>query len=111
MMTGKATGGLCRKPARVESIDFVKWLKDTTEDADYVVVKMNIEGAEYPLMNELSKNGVIKKVDRFFVNTHEHKFSVADACVFAGMKRRFETKVSKQAVVFREKGEFSYVGL
>lgn len=101
---GKLTGGLSKKPEYVESINFVKWLSDTVNGNDFVVVKMNIEGGEYPLMDELGKNGVMKKVDQFYINTHSHKF--ADGKKFDAIANEFKNKAKHAR--FAEKGEIPF---
>jgi FkbM family methyltransferase len=102
IVPGKLTGGLS-VPNRIRSINFVKWLNDTVNGDDYVVVKMNIEGGEYPLMDSLCKNGAMKKVDQFYINTHSHKFPVEQAKEFEAIANRFKSKA--KFVRMQPKGE------
>ena len=88
---GKKTGRLTGE-TKVRSIDFAKWLGDTTDESDYIVVKMNIEGGEYPLMKQLSANGVMKRVDQFYIDTHSHKFPDEQAREFEAIAKEFISK-------------------
>jgi len=62
----KITGELnIDAPVVVEAIDFSFWLSERFTEADNVIVKCNIEGAEYPVFNKImdDKNmGIIKKL-------------------------------------------------
>ena len=59
------------KPFEVECIDFSKWILDNFADTDdYVVVKMDIEGAEYEILEKMIKDGSIRYIDELFVEYH-----------------------------------------
>jgi len=55
----------------VEAIDFSNWLKQFKND--YVVVKMDIEGAEFPVLNKLLDDGTIDIIDHLWVELHPNK--------------------------------------
>jgi len=53
----------------VEVFDFSKWLEANFSD-DYVVVKMNIEGAEFPVLSKMIKDGNIGIVNELYYQFH-----------------------------------------
>ena len=57
----------------IECIDFSLWLKETfepKESNDFIVLKMNIEGAEYPVLEKMIEDDAIKLIDEFYINWH-----------------------------------------
>lgn len=59
-----------RKSTHVESIDFGDWLKENFEIEDTIFVKLDIEGAEYEILNKMLRDGSIKYVDKFYIEFH-----------------------------------------
>lgn len=55
----------------VPCIDFSEWLEQFR--GDYVVVKMDIEGAEFPVLEHLIKTGNISIINKLFVEFHANK--------------------------------------
>ena len=52
------------------SIDIADWLKRTVSTTDFVVVKMDIEGAEYEVIPHLLSTGAAALIDEIFVEVH-----------------------------------------
>ena len=63
-------------PVKVPCIDFSQWLCDNFSLEDNIIVKSNIEGAEYPLFQALMDDGSIKFVKRLFIRTHWNKIGM-----------------------------------
>ena len=59
---------------RVECIDFSKWLEKTVKKEDYVIIKMDIEGAEFDVIEKMILDQTIKLVDELHVEFHEQRF-------------------------------------
>jgi len=81
----KRTGDLDpENPARVRCIDFDRWLRDNFDPSDNIIVKSNIEGAEYPLFEHLIRCGSVAYIKRLFLRTHWNKIGMAEAdhCLF-----------------------------
>ena len=57
----------------VNEIDFSQYLKSLGEQVQ--LIKMDIEGYEIELLNHLLDKDAIGNVNRFYVETHERKFS------------------------------------
>ena len=62
------------KPNRVSCIDFGKWLKSNFSKDDYIVLKLNIEGAEYEVLKSMVKDGSIDYLNELYVELHFRKF-------------------------------------
>ena len=56
----------------VPSFDFSQWLMKTVTADDYVILSMDIEGAEYDVIDKMLKDGSFKNVDRFYVEFHPY---------------------------------------
>ena len=58
----------------VETIDFSKFLSENATSDDFVVVKMDIEGAEFDVLPSLIENGTYKLINDFYCEFHETFF-------------------------------------
>jgi FkbM family methyltransferase len=76
------------KAVRVKAIDFGRWLERNYTKRDVVYVKFDIEGAEYPVLEKMLKDGTMTLVDRLYIEFHGAQqlqaanapwFEVADA--------------------------------
>lgn len=47
----------------VKRIDFPSWLNQSVTEEDFVVLKLDVEGAEHAILLEMIRSGIIKKVD------------------------------------------------
>jgi FkbM family methyltransferase len=59
-------------PVRVEAIDFSSWLAETVDREDYVIVKMDIEGAEYDVLEKVIADGNLPLIDELIIEFHYH---------------------------------------
>jgi FkbM family methyltransferase len=55
---------------QVRSVDFGQWLKSNYRKEDIVHVKLDIEGAEYPVLEKMLKDGSMGWVDKLYVEFH-----------------------------------------
>ena len=79
LMRNKTTGNLdINNPVSVESIDFSKWVKDTFSDDDYIILKLDIEGGEYDVLEKMIDDGNIKYIDKLYVEWHAGKLDGFD---------------------------------
>jgi len=70
----KITGSLDKNnPIKINTIDFSLWLKNNFTINDYIIVKMNIEGAEYNVLNKCIDDGTINLINILFIQFHEKK--------------------------------------
>lgn len=56
---------------KVETFDFSEWLKQFEDD--FVVVKMDVEGAEFPILDKMIRDGTIQIPDKLLVEFHPNK--------------------------------------
>jgi FkbM family methyltransferase len=63
------------KSIEIESIDFSKYLEENFSEEDTIVLKVNIEGAEYKMFDKMISDGTIKYIDRIFCEWHYFKVS------------------------------------
>jgi FkbM family methyltransferase len=57
-------------PVKVRSIDVAKLFTQNFTMEDFVVVKMDIEGAEWPIVQRMIETGAIKYIDEMFFECH-----------------------------------------
>jgi len=73
LLDNKQTGAVdYLNPMLVDTVDLSAWLMSLT--ADEIVMKMNVEGAEYHLLPHLIETGALNKISRLYVQTHAAKF-------------------------------------
>jgi FkbM family methyltransferase len=61
----------------VPCIDFSRWLRATCRPEDYVILKMDIEGAEYAVLSKLIDDGALAYIDKLLVEFHHHKIGMS----------------------------------
>lgn len=59
------------KTYQVQGFDFSQWLIQFKWE--HIIIKMNIEGAEYPILQKMIKDGTDKLVDTIMVEFHSKK--------------------------------------
>jgi FkbM family methyltransferase len=62
------------QPSRVPAIDLSRWLVQNFTRDDHVVVKMDIEGAEYKVLRKLLDDGSISLISRLRCEWHHDRF-------------------------------------
>lgn len=62
----------------VPVVDLSRWLRETVRPEDDVTLKVDIEGAEYDLLEKLLADGTIALVDRLYCEWHRHKVPIAE---------------------------------
>ncbi len=62
-----------KNPRTVKTLDFSEFLFTFNQD-DYIVVKLDIEGAEYEVVESILNTGAIEMIDELFIEWHDHLF-------------------------------------
>lgn len=59
-------------PVAVEAIDFEQWFRNQLQPSenDYIILKMDIEGAEYSVLSKLIESGSINFISELIVEFH-----------------------------------------
>ncbi|MBL18268.1 MAG: hypothetical protein CMC82_00355 [Flavobacteriaceae bacterium] len=61
------------KVEKVESIDFSNWVLSNFSKEDYIVLKMDIEGSEYEVLDKMIDDGSIYYVNELWIEFHWNK--------------------------------------
>lgn len=61
---------------RVPCIDLSAFLREAAETYDRIVLKLDVEGAEYDILEKLLEDGTIRHVDRLYCEFHSHKMQL-----------------------------------
>lgn len=77
----KGMGRIYRWPQKLEGdftvvqgLDIAEWLRNVAGEDDLLIVKMDVEGAEYDLLPKLVDTGVICLVDELFLECHYNRW-------------------------------------
>jgi FkbM family methyltransferase len=60
-------------PITVETLDFSKWIEQNFSKDDYIVIKMDIEGAEYEVIPKMIEDKTIDYVNEMMVEFHSKR--------------------------------------
>lgn len=66
----KTTGKLNKIPINIPCVDFSKWCTENFKKEDYVVLKLDIEGAEYEVLDKMLKDNSISLIDVLYIEFH-----------------------------------------
>jgi len=59
--------------AESESVDFGAFLSDSFSEEDYIVLKMDIQGSEFPILDQLFETGLIHWINEIYIELHSSK--------------------------------------
>lgn len=54
----------------VKCVDLAEWIKNNFKKEDFIILKMDIEGAEYEILEKFLNNDVIKYVNKIYIEFH-----------------------------------------
>jgi len=63
-------------PLRVKCMDFSKWVMENFTKEDYIILKMDIEGAEYDVLEKMIADDSIKYINKAFIEFHFQKMNM-----------------------------------
>ena len=71
LIHGKTRGNLdFNNPIEVDCVDLSKWITENFDKDDYIILKMDVEGAEYKVLEKMIDEGTINYVDKLYVEFH-----------------------------------------
>lgn len=74
LMRSKTTGNLDKdNPIKVESVDISSWILNTFNEDDHIVLKLDIEGAEYDVLEKIISTGAIKYIKTLYIEFHQDR--------------------------------------
>ncbi|KAG8469381.1 hypothetical protein KFE25_005836 [Diacronema lutheri] len=85
---------------RIEAMNFDKWLRYYLRPDDYVVMKIDIEGAEIPVLNKLIDTRGVQLIDEMLYECHYHELTWQNPEVPVQMCRRQCEQMVEQGVKF-----------
>lgn len=59
----------------IPCVDLSSWIKNTFTKNDYIILKLDIEGAEYEVLNKMIEEGTINMIKEFWGEWHDDKIS------------------------------------
>lgn len=73
----KRSGNLDKNnPIFVESLSLSEFIKNNFDIEDNIILKIDIEGAEYEVLQDLIDTGTIKYIKQLFGEWHQHKIEL-----------------------------------
>ena len=77
LIRSKRTGMLDKEnPITVRCLDFNRWIKETIDRESYVILKMDIEGAEYEVLESMIAGGSIDQIKLLYIDFHYDKIGL-----------------------------------
>lgn len=61
----------------VKCIDFSSWIMDNFSRDQYIILKMDIEGAEYEVLSKMVRDGTMEYINKLFIEFHFEKIDIA----------------------------------
>lgn len=84
------------KSISVKCIDFSAWLERTFSDEDHVIVRMDIEGAEYDVLERIIDSGAIRRISFLMVEFHHETYPQLAS------EKRFNSIISRIKIPFEQ---------
>ena len=73
----------------MDSISFSSLLLDVSDHYDCIIVKFDIEGGEYPILEDLRERKLLEKIETLFVEFHSQYMSEVEAVKYRQIEQRF----------------------
>ena len=61
----------------IETIDFSHWIKENFAKKDFIILKMDIEGMEYEVLQKMIDDGTINYIDEILIEFHWQKCDIS----------------------------------
>jgi FkbM family methyltransferase len=74
---------------QVESISFSKLLLKVSDQYDCIIVKLDIEGGEYPILEDLREKKLLGKIETLFIEFHSQYMSENEAVKYREIEQQF----------------------
>lgn len=99
LIAGKSTGEVGQHGTiRVSCLDLSRWLTQMVKPDDRVFLKLNIEGAEYPVLNKMIEQGTIALIGELAVEWHFGKIPLKRSKHQRLVQRLKSAKVNFRAI-------------
>lgn len=67
------------RPEIVETVDLSRWIRENTSQRDYLILKLDVEGAEYDIIEKLAEDNHLNRIRHLFVEWHWMKIGVSES--------------------------------
>jgi FkbM family methyltransferase len=57
----------------VKTVDLSKFISENFKPDDFIILKLDIEGGEYPVLSQLLRTGVVTYINKLYGEWHQHK--------------------------------------
>jgi FkbM family methyltransferase len=64
-------------PVKVRTIDLSSWIREHTKRFNYVILKLDVEGAEYDILEKMIRDRTIHRVKHLFVEWHWNRVGIS----------------------------------
>jgi len=79
LISTKETGNLdIENPIKIRTLDFNSFIKSNFTKDDFIICKMNIEGAEYEILPHMFSNGSVNYIKKLYVSWHYKKINYSE---------------------------------
>lgn len=85
----------------VETFSLSELIEAKRSDYDVVALKMDVEGAEYEILEDMIAKGVHRKLDAAYVEFHSHYLTGSERAKKRSAEQRIQDAFSAQNIVFR----------
>ena len=77
LMKSKVTGSLDKdNPLQIKGLHLSKYIKDNFNKQDNIWLKLDVEGAEYEILEDLINSDCIEYIDKLFIEFHYKKINL-----------------------------------
>jgi len=83
-----------QRPVHVKSIGLSQWIHATFGIGDTVILKMDIEGAEYEVLDQMLQEDTLRYIDELYVEWHVDRLLSISQDVHARIKREVANRTA-----------------
>ena len=83
-----------KNPIKVKGFDFSSWIFRNFTKKDYIILKMDIEGAEYEVLSKMIKDGSIHYINELYIEWHYKKVDIPEETHNALIKTLKSTQIT-----------------
>lgn len=99
LVAGKKTGRIdYEHPVQVNALPLTVFVQEALLPTDYVVMKLNIEGGEYEIMQHILDEGIVNRFDQMYIQTHKHKLDLSEYQEYADLETQFIEEAQREGV-------------
>jgi len=89
-------------PVKTKCIGLGKWIVDNFSKDDFIILKLDVEGAEYEILNNLIETGVIEYVDILYGELHSTGYDGRIRSLPGGLKQAMFKRLEDMGIKFND---------